>query len=699
MQSFYIKNSSAISSVTLSAKLGSGGEGTVYGVADNPNLCVKLYHCCMNVQAQSNNTQVAYENIKAKELELKLKAMIEAPPKDPTLAAGHYSICWPSHLVYEDEGCTKFLGFAMPLIDKKIFKEYHLLCDKPGASSSACYRLENFGTGFTYLHMYVVALNLASCVTSIHEAGHAIGDLNDKNILVSTKDSKITIVDCDSFEIHSKDNEVFPCSVYMPEYSAPEVIKHAPIADRQKSDRFALSVLIFKLLMLNTHPYSSRGSSVENLNTPAEKISAGYFPYEAHENLDVEPPVYALPYEIIPPNIRELFKACFVNGQHDPEKRPTAREWFVALKENYEHMYAFVKDHEKMCETNILHIFPLHLQECPWCGMRDDYFPKKIQTNTEKTVINKFDYIDSLIYFMGNDGSISKSDYTELIQQGSLYNFDKAFIDNKILYYRNNINHIVIGDTPLGPDTIIDFGVINQHQKIYNDSILIKNETLLFDMDITIKDIPDDIVIHKTHFSIPRDSEETLTISFLNENVSTVYQKRYGTITIEIFYDNQKHLRSVPIKMIIDRRNTLDKKLHSIAVNPSLLFSLLLFLNILPLFLGLKHNHTKDVIIFVYIALLFSFHSIKGPWIKDLFNIHPFLGFITLGAIFLPLGLGVFVSERIIISVVLLLFYKIVWETILFKLEIKEKYDFENYQNLYFVIIWSFISGVLYFLA
>jgi len=176
MKKVFIKNTLQASEITFGRKLGSGGEGTVYSITDNPDLCVKIYH----------------EQKRTPELEKKIKAMIDAPPKDPTIASGHYSICWPTHLVYEDEAFRKFLGFAMPLIDTRTFKEYHLLCDKPGASSSVCYRLENFGTGFTYLHMYVVALNLASCVTSIHEAGHAIGDLNDKNILVSTKDSKIT---------------------------------------------------------------------------------------------------------------------------------------------------------------------------------------------------------------------------------------------------------------------------------------------------------------------------------------------------------------------------------------------------------------------------------------------------------------------------------------------------------------------------
>ena len=487
----------------IAAKLGSGGEGTVYAVTDNPSLCVKIYH----------------EQKRTPELELKIKAMIDAPPKDPTLAAGHYSICWPTHLVYEDEVCTKFLGFAMPLIDKKVFKEYHLLCDKPGASSSACYRLEHFGTGFTYLHMYVVALNLASCVNSIHEAGHAIGDLNDKNILVSTKDSKITIVDCDSFEIHGKDDTVFPCSVYMPEFSAPEVIKHQAIADRQKSDRFALAVLIFKLLMLNTHPFSSRGASVENLNTPAEKISAGYYPYEDHNDLDVSPPVYALSYDIIPPNIKALFRLCFVEGQHEPEKRPTVREWFIVLKENYEAMYAFVKKHEQMCDNNSLHIFPMHLTECPWCTMRDDYFPTEITTKQQKIPFlsgNAFEYMNNLIKASVNDGHLTHVEYEAISNYAKRNNISQKQVINQIDEFSNTYA-FVAGEDPVINTPEIDFGSFNDAKITKNISIT--NNYLFSSLIITFKYAADYISVPHS-FVVPPMQTKEIPISFIPEYIS-----------------------------------------------------------------------------------------------------------------------------------------------------------------------------------
>ncbi len=490
--------------ITLDRKLGAGGEGTVYAVAGDTARCVKIYH----------------EKKRTPELEAKLTAMIAAPPKDPTLAAGHYSICWPQAIVYEDEACTTFIGFIMPLIDTNVFREYHLLCDKPGATSSVCYRLENFGTGFTYLHMYVVALNLASCVASIHEAGHAIGDLNDKNILVSTKDSKITIVDCDSFEIHGTDGKIFPCSVYMPEYSAPEVIKHETIENRQYSDRFALVVLIFKLLMLNTHPYASRGSSVEHLNTPGEKIADGYYPYEDYDNLEVFPPAYALPYDIIPPNIKELFRRCFKEGQHNPVLRPSANDWFAVIKENYLSMHEYLKNKRNFCLKNTLHMYPTHLSECPWCAMKDDYFPKTVKTSrSECKIVENFAYIEKLIKDFAADGRFSKNEKSIILKFAERKNISEHAVNE---YFNKVYKGVPTGEFP----TLKQKNIIFHRNKItYQDAriyFFIKNNFNDFDMEAYFVGMPSALQAIPEKLIIPRNSEANFRIRVSESNNSSL---------------------------------------------------------------------------------------------------------------------------------------------------------------------------------
>jgi len=503
--------------IVLGSKIGSGGEGTVYSVDNDNALCIKIYH----------------EQKRTPALEQKLKAMIEAPPKDPTQSAGHYSICWPTHLVYEDEACTKFLGFAMPMIDKKMFKEYHLLCDKPGASSSACYRLEHFGMGFTYLHMYAALLNLASCVSSIHEAGHAIGDLNDKNILVSTKDSKISIVDCDSFEIHGKDNSVFPCSVYMPEFSAPEVIKHESIKDRQESDRFALAILIFKLLMLNTHPFSSRGTAVEHLNTPGEKIAAGYYPYEEHAGIDVEAPSYALPYDIIPPNIKELFRRCFVDGQHDPDKRPTAVEWMIALQENFNQMNAALKGKKHPCDANYNHMFPQHLQQCPWCEMPEDYFPEPFDRELEISKDDEqFKYIEKMLREFALDRKISLEEYDKIADYSrqNLISEEKLLNVLKKIHGKNRRLSFGDGLKLINPLKRVNLKI--EGATIKRKEVKISNEYLYDTIEVDILSLNPDIRIETSPIKLNPGEKATVVFEINTHSLELKILKRLTT-TVE----------------------------------------------------------------------------------------------------------------------------------------------------------------------
>ncbi len=487
----YLTHNSHVESVDTSRKLGAGGEGTVYMVQNDPSLCIKIYHEKHRTAAQ----------------EAKLKAMLASPPNDPTVASGHHSICWPTHLVYEDEACSKFLGFAMPRIDTKTFKEYHLLCDKPSATTTTCYRLEHFGTGFTYLHMYVVAMNLASCVASIHSAGHAVGDLNDKNILVSTRDSKITIVDCDSFEIHDKDSTVFPCAVFMPEYSAPEVIRQQSIENRQQSDNFALAILIFKLLMLNTHPFAARGESVDHLHTPGDKILEGLYPYEPHEGKDATPPPYALDYDIIPPDIRLLFRKAFVDGHYTPRERPTAHDWITVLRHHFRTMYDAHNTKQFMCSRNSLHYFPDHLKECPWCAMKEDYFPTK-HFKKQVTQTKAFSYIEELIRGMAIDYHIDSNEIQNLMKEGIPSN---EII--RLLTQFNNDSKIIIGDYPqIKPNRLLVWQDNLSYSKFLTQFVTIEN-TLLFDsLSLKIVFHPKYIVPETSELSIPPSSRSIIKL-------------------------------------------------------------------------------------------------------------------------------------------------------------------------------------------
>lgn len=320
-----------------------GGEGCIYRIQKERSECAKIYH---------------QEKI-TRELHEKISTMVNNPPNDPMLNKGHRSITWPSTILYNEK--TDFIGYKMPYLDPKIFEESNRYYTKSD-------RLRKFGGNFTWQYLFRCAYNIVSAVAAIHEKGHRIGDLRDSNILVSSETALATLIDCDSFQIHDKSSEkVFYTRVGIEEYLPPELLIGANFKDididRYPSDLFALGILIFKFLMNGLHPYQARGPLVDDADTNADKIRKGYFPYAGIYS-GVKPPVFALPYDIIPPSIQNLFSKCFVDGNKKREERPDAIEWLNTLK----------KEESKLrkCSANKNHWYSSHLSYCPWCKIAEE---------------------------------------------------------------------------------------------------------------------------------------------------------------------------------------------------------------------------------------------------------------------------------------------------------------------------------------
>lgn len=310
----YAENESGNEFILIKSEL-SGGEGQIYYIADKPDMCAKIY----------------YFDFLTTEIEKKLKIMVQHPPVDPTISTlHHHSIAWPVDILYQDneEREKKLIGFTMPLINVNRFLPLFFYFGNKD-------RIRLFGGNFTWKHLYNVAFNLSSVVSALHEKKYFIGDFRENNILVSP-DALVSIIDCDSFQVKNESNsEVYYCRVGVGEYLPPEIITNNfrdENIDRKYSDLFALSILIFKILMCGFHPFASRGEAVSDISQIHEKIQKGHFPYEKSIS-DLYPPIASPDYElVIPLEIRKLFHRCFVEGLFNPQKRPSALEWFDILK-------------------------------------------------------------------------------------------------------------------------------------------------------------------------------------------------------------------------------------------------------------------------------------------------------------------------------------------------------------------------------
>lgn len=354
-----------------------GGEANIYLIQGNKAECAKIHH-------QKNNTKELHEKI------LTLVNNSHNTPDDPARSTiKHRSFAWPNRVLYRDSEKTKFIGFTMPLVNTKDFRESHTYYD----TSS---RLELFRGGFTWQHLFTSAYNITSAVAVVHEKGHSIGDLREANILVAPN-TLITLIDCDSFQIRDiSSGMVFYTRVGADGWLPPELIGvnfKKENYDRYYSDLFALGILIFKFLMLGFHPYSyqAKGPLVGDAHSPEAKIREGYFAYTG-KYIHVKPPDGAPPYNIIPPSIQELFYKCFVDGHKSPTERPTAKEWLDTLKPLHRDL--------KQCPTyrtcdNSNHFYFRHLSRCPWCEC--------IKKHNKSTFPPNKEYIKSILDELGSE--------------------------------------------------------------------------------------------------------------------------------------------------------------------------------------------------------------------------------------------------------------------------------------------------------
>ena len=178
--------------------------------------------------------------------------------------------------------------------------------------------------------------NLTHTAQRLHQRGYLIGDVNERNILMDPITGDVTIVDCDSFQIHDPVGSItYCCTVGRPEYTAPELLRqmrgqcnvnrclaspaphqkqYACVTRTEQHDLFGIAVIIFKLLMDGAHPYdckitSSRGPQPTTLK---ERIELGYYPYTKRAPHNIRPqPQNAEKYRHLPPDVRHLFERAF----------------------------------------------------------------------------------------------------------------------------------------------------------------------------------------------------------------------------------------------------------------------------------------------------------------------------------------------------------------------------------------------------
>jgi DNA-binding helix-hairpin-helix protein with protein kinase domain len=253
-------------------------------------------------------------------------------------------LAWPVAELWRGQ---QFAGFIMERIDFDRTMELDYLLTHRQALR------EGFAVDVGKL--VAVCFNLASVVNCLHQHQIAIVDLKPVNLKVYKQALYVAIMDCDGFQIRAPDF-VSDAPQVTPEYLAPEF--HGTTVPRpQEQDRFALALIIFRLLNYGIHPYT--GLAERSMSYPAElaqRIPQGLYPYGKQPHRQVHPAPASM-HHCLPDDLRDLFDRAFQAGS---SARAPAWQWASVLGD-----YAR-REHQRLvsCAQGHLHFRDLPCASC-----------------------------------------------------------------------------------------------------------------------------------------------------------------------------------------------------------------------------------------------------------------------------------------------------------------------------------------------
>jgi DNA-binding helix-hairpin-helix protein with protein kinase domain len=216
----------------------------------------------------------------------------------------------------------------------------------------------------TFQGYAAAAIKMARLVRRLHNLGLCHSDLSENNIFINPVTGQTTLLDCDGLVVPNT-NHLKPAVLGTKGYMAPEIVagKATPSI---RGDLHALAVCIYRSLLIrdpmngpkkhHTDPmlddnlmYGERALFIEH---PTDQSNR---PKTAFPSIDV-----------LGPEIRRLFLRAFVDGLHQPEKRPGAGDWERGLLRMYDQI---VPCSNPQCEFKAFVLLENSLR-CSWCGTR-----------------------------------------------------------------------------------------------------------------------------------------------------------------------------------------------------------------------------------------------------------------------------------------------------------------------------------------
>ncbi len=308
--------------VTLGKLLNKGGPaGKIYADATHENSVAKIFH---NKEHSDTNRK-------------KLEAMLQNRPNIPTIpyeGKEYIQIAWPTALLEDEKGFC--VGYLMPLIDtKEAISLDHII-------QKAVRR--KLGLSEPYVDRVFAAYNITSVVAALHACGHYIVDLKPTNVSIYKNTMLVAMFDCDGFSIKGENDARYPAEYGSEEYIYPEGMQQTCQQMGEEQDKFALAVIIFKLLNEGIHPFSGAPRKNENMLSIQERIADYHYAYGIWPDTYQAPHPYSI-HDYFDKNTMNMFERAFTKGN----ERPSALEWQMQLE--------YILKHLKQCKKNPDHAY------------------------------------------------------------------------------------------------------------------------------------------------------------------------------------------------------------------------------------------------------------------------------------------------------------------------------------------------------
>lgn len=241
-----------------------------------------------------------------------------------------------------------YVGYVMEKVSGHKSLNHYLIPDKHMDF------VEWYNQGFGLRERIIIGYIIAKAFSELERNNFSYCDISGNNILVnSIKNASIKLIDVDNIYIAGRGNAAI---LGTPRYIAPEVISRQKNPD-VLSDNYSLAVILFELLRIG-HPYIS-DDVLDGTPEMEDEALTGKYPYVTAENSS-----NMLPEDLVfTDKLKQLFEKCFVDGQKNRIRRPSAYEFEKALLEASNSLI-------KCPHCSAWH-YPSEGEEkdlCGWCG-------------------------------------------------------------------------------------------------------------------------------------------------------------------------------------------------------------------------------------------------------------------------------------------------------------------------------------------